>query len=98
MPRAVLLLICLALAAGCAPRQTVGLAEAGRTAALPYPVLLPLDGLLAGTEDTRLEDDSAARLAARAAALRAKAARLNAPVLAPAARRDLEEAAERRAP
>lgn len=98
MPRAVLVLTVLTLAASCAPRETVGLAEAGRTAALPYPQLLPLDTLLAGIEETRLEDNTAERLTARAAALRLKAARLKGKVIAPGERRALEAAAARHTP
>ncbi|WP_375173376.1 hypothetical protein [Pseudooceanicola sp.] len=42
----------------------------------PYPALVPIDGLLAQTEDPRIEDDDPARLEARRAALKARAARL----------------------
>ena len=42
----------------------------------PYPPLVPVETLLAQTTETRIADDDQAALEARAAALRAKAARL----------------------
>jgi hypothetical protein len=44
----------------------------------PYPKLVPVEGLLAQTEDPRIAEDEDDALAARAAALRARAARLKA--------------------
>ncbi len=44
----------------------------------PYPPLVPVEGLLAQTEEPRIEDQEDEALAARAAALKARAARLKA--------------------
>ncbi|KGM48381.1 hypothetical protein [Pseudooceanicola atlanticus] len=44
----------------------------------PYPDLVPVGGLLAQAENPRIEDDDADNLSARAAALKARAARLRA--------------------
>lgn len=42
----------------------------------PYPALLPLEDLVAQTQEPRIEESEADTVAARAAALRARAARL----------------------
>ena len=84
VPTACLLSV-LAMAAACTPPEvaSVPISEAARTA--PPPRLAPtasFDAALAGAApDARALEDQAADLAARAAALRARAAGLAGPVL-----------------
>ena len=75
MTRAALILS-LALLTGCTDFPELDTATSAEARAAPYPRLVPLEGLLVGAEVTALDEETGARLAARAAALRWKAAQL----------------------
>ncbi|SPH17282.1 hypothetical protein DEA8626_00799 [Defluviimonas aquaemixtae] len=62
---------------GCARFPEVEAAESASVADAPYPALLPIDTLVAGTPSLP-ESDPAAPVNARAAALKARAERLRA--------------------
>ncbi|WP_306005298.1 hypothetical protein [Aquicoccus porphyridii] len=68
----------LALLPGCAefPELDDSVPEALERAA--YPRLVPVEPLIEGAREVQIEDDTEARIAARVAALRARAARLRA--------------------
>jgi len=68
----------LTLSAGCAQFPDLDRAVPASAQTGPYPKLVPIEGLLAQTEAPRIEEDEDAALDARAAALRARAARLKA--------------------
>lgn len=95
MTRAALILS-LALLTGCTQFPELEAATSAEARAAPYPRLVPLEGLLAGAQVTGLEPETGTRLAARAAALRGRAARLRrAAALSPADRAMLLRAIER---
>ncbi|KAF0677030.1 hypothetical protein [Profundibacterium mesophilum] len=85
--------------AGCVEFPNLGAAgarAAAEAARAPAPRLVPLRPLLAARAEPRLTPgEGDARLAVRAAALRARAAALDAPVLTPAERARLRAAAAR---
>jgi hypothetical protein len=67
----------LALAlAGCTQFPELDSRTADIDPRAPYPALVPLEPLLAQARDTRIDDESEARVAARVAALNARAERL----------------------
>ncbi len=68
----------LALMPGCAdfPALDDAVPEAAERAA--YPRLVPVEPLIEGARAVRIKDDTEAKIAARVAALRARAARLRA--------------------
>lgn len=95
MTRAALILS-LALLTGCTQFPELEAATSAEARAAPYPRLVPLEGLLAGAEETGLEPETGTRLAARAAALRGQAVRLRrSAALTPAERAMLLRAIER---
>lgn len=68
----------LGLVSGCTEFPDLDRAVPASELTGPYPPLVPVEGLLAQTEDPRIAEDDDERLAARAAALKARAARLKA--------------------
>lgn len=79
--------LALALAPGCAALPAVDAGRTARPASLPAPQIAPLDRLLAqGAVPPRAGPAAEAALAARAAALRLRAAAMRGPVADPATR------------
>ncbi|MBK5933185.1 hypothetical protein C8N32_102243 [Rhodovulum imhoffii] len=76
MPRPDLTIMYLVLATGCAPMTDF--AQPRSATEGTYPTLAPIDTLLEDAQSARLTPDAPAELEARAAALRARAARLRA--------------------
>ncbi|MHC0054910.1 hypothetical protein [Actibacterium sp. D379-3] len=96
MTRAVLFLLCSGLLGGCATFPEVDAAMLARGKDIEFPVLVPLESLLDGGAAPRLDAASGPQLAARAAALQARAARLRRdPVLTGAERDRLQQAVVR---
>ena len=94
--RRLIALVCLAVTvAGCKGFPDLDTAVGTEIHRAPYPALMPLGALLAGSADgtTTAEDGSA--LAARAAALRARAARQQGPVVDAATKARLAAAVAR---
>jgi len=75
-PLAPALLLLAALAAGCAEFPDLDAAITPQARAAPYPRIAPLSEVLAGLPEGGPADPGAEALAARAAALKARAARL----------------------
>lgn len=94
MTRAALILS-LALLTGCTAFPELEATTSAEARAAPYPRLVPLEPLIAAAQETALAPETGARLAARAAALRGRAARLRrSQVLSPAERGRLLRAIE----
>ncbi|SIT10771.1 hypothetical protein SAMN05421759_11658 [Roseivivax lentus] len=81
---AFLLALCLGVS-GCTQFPELDATATPGVAAAPYPDLLPIDALLRGAP-ARATPDLRAGVSARAAALRARAARLQEPVIDPRTR------------
>ena len=77
-------LLVLALLAACAPAPDLGAPPATRTGG--WPRLVPLDSLLVQRQGLTVTPEVGSGLEARAARLKARAARLRGPVIAPAER------------
>jgi hypothetical protein len=90
----VLLFCGLALAA-CADVPRLGTAPGARALAAPWPRIAPLGPLLAAGAEARLTPALTGDLTARAAALRARAARLRGPVIEAATRARMQAAQAR---
>ena len=95
MTRAALLCLSLLLA-GCTQFPNLDPAVSASAKAAPYPTLAPLDGVLARTAGQGA-DPAAVRgsLAARTAALRARAARMQGPIIEPPVRARMDAALRR---
>lgn len=90
------LLITLTVLTGCTdfPELDTSMGAGARSAA--YPRLVPMEGLTAGAQETALDENTGATLAARAAWLRTRAARLSrTQVLSHSERADLRAAIAR---
>ena len=68
--------VCLAALSACADFPELARAVPASELSGSYPPLLPIDQLLAQTDDPLIEDEDTERLEARANALRARADRL----------------------
>lgn len=84
--------LCLLVAAACTPLPVLPPPAQGQAAA---PQLVPLDNLLASIDPPRATDATGSALSARAARLRARAALMRGPVIAPETRARLAAAIAR---
>ncbi|MBT0958789.1 hypothetical protein IV417_15475 [Alphaproteobacteria bacterium KMM 3653] len=88
----------LALVVGCTPFPDLDGAVSENARSAAFPTLIPLDGLIAGAGETRITPATTAGLSGSVAALRARAARLQRPVIEPALRARMQAALARRRP
>ncbi|KGB82298.1 MAG: hypothetical protein SWN98_16690 [Pseudomonadota bacterium] len=96
MPRATFFLF-LCLLGSCArfPQITAAVGEGAKNAA--FPTIQPMDAVLADAAQVQTDDETGARLAARAETLRRRARALGGPVLTRTERRRLLDAVSRHA-